>query len=177
MLSAPFLRGAIRQAPTRSARRLRRALLALIGMFALCLPAIAAYKLSPALFPAPDIVAAPEPGCDVALSACVANVPGGTVRLEFLTHPVPLVKPFRVALTTQGISPDRIEIDLAGMEMDMGPNRTAFRSTGTGSGSHGAETSLPACVAGAMKWRATIILYTGHQRTVIPYEFLAGTNR
>ncbi len=157
-----------------SAGSLRRVLLGLIGALMLALPIVVAYKLSPILFPTPDIEVLPATGCNIVQRACPASIPGGVVALRLLAPSTTLAGSFQVSLTTQGIVPDKVEIDFAGVDMDMGPSRTTLKPDGNGH--YTAETRLPACITGAMLWRATVVLHMRGQRAIIPYAFLSGTN-
>lgn len=150
----------------------RRKLLALVSGLTVSLVIVVGYKLSPFLFPPADIQVLPESSCDLQRAGCAVTLPGGKIDFEFLRRPIPLARPFQVSLTTVGIDPSKIELDFAGVEMDMGYNRTVLKSAGDGR--YLAEITIPVCVTGQMKWRATVIVHTRGQRLSIPYEFITG---
>ncbi len=175
---APLLHSPVEQRRYANARastgNLRRGLLGLIGALTLALPIVIAYKISPILFPAPDIETLPKAGCNIVQHACPASIPGGVVALRLLAPSSTLAGPFQVSLATQGITPDKVEIDFAGVGMDMGPSRTTLKPASDGH--YTTETRLPVCITGAMQWRATVVVHMRGQRTIIPYAFLSGTN-
>jgi hypothetical protein len=154
---------------------IRRLLLPLIYGLTIALLVVIGYKLAPTLFPPADARVLPDPGCDLQRTACSATVADGQIALNFLTRPIPLAKPFQVSLATRGINPGKVELDFAGIEMDMGYNRTVLKSAGDGN--YFAEITLPVCITGRMKWRATVIVHTRRERLSIPYEFLTGEAR
>ncbi len=150
----------------------RRKLMALIAGFAVSLVGVVGYKVSPLLFPPKDVQVLPEAGCDLQRAGCTAILPDGKIDFEFLTRPIPLARPFQVSLAVSGLEPRRVELDFAGVEMDMGYNRTVLQPTG--GGHYRADVTIPVCVTGAMTWRATVILHMRDRRLSIPYEFLTG---
>ncbi|MGE0080543.1 MAG: hypothetical protein AB7U81_04540 [Thiohalomonadaceae bacterium] len=150
----------------------RRALLTLIPGLVVALVMVIGYKAWPLVFAPEDVQILPEPGCDLQRARCVATLPDGKIDLEFLTRPIPLARPFRVALATSGIAPSRVELDFAGVEMNMGENRAVLRAVG--GGQYAADITLPVCITGPMKWRATVILHARNRRLSIPYEFSTG---
>lgn len=128
--------------------------------------------LRPIVFPPPDLVAAPDPGCDLQRSACVTEVASGSVDIRFEPRPIPAARPFRVRVMAKGLPLRKAEIDFSGTVMDMGFNRTVLAPAGDGS--HAAEVVLPACISGPMEWRATLVLHGGERRIVISHEFRTG---
>ncbi|ENO89641.1 hypothetical protein C666_04995 [Thauera linaloolentis 47Lol = DSM 12138] len=130
------------------------------------------FWLGPVLFPRPDLVVAPEPGCDLQRSACVTEVAPGAVEVRFEPRPIPSARPFRARVMAKGLSVRKVEIDFSGTTMDMGFNRTVLAVAGDGS--HAAEVVLPACISGPMEWRATFVLHGGDRRIVISHVFQSG---
>lgn len=151
----------------------KKILIDLIGMELLVLIVVVGYKLSPMLLPKADVTVHPDPACNLQRQACAVHLPaGGSVELTMGTRPVPLVKPFEVQVATKGIAAKRIEVDFAGMEMNMGYNRPEL--TPRGDGRFAAEATLPVCITGGMDWQATVIVDTGSERIAIPYHFSTG---
>jgi len=89
-------------------------------------------------------------------------------------HPVPMVKPFAVIVRTAGFSPDRVEVDFTGIDMNMGYNRPTLQASGDGR--FVAEATLPVCITGQMEWQATVLVDTGRERIAIPYRFASGSH-
>ena len=146
-----------------------------IGLELIALVVIVGYKLSPMLLPKADVTVQPDPVCNLQREACSVALPsGGRIQLTMGTRPVPLVKPFEVQVTTTGLSPSRVEIDFAGVDMNMGMNRPQLTERGTGN--YTAEVTLPVCITGQMDWQATVLLESGNERIAIPYRFSTGAH-
>ena len=146
-----------------------------IGLELIALVVIVGYKLSPMLPPKADVTVQPDPVCNLQREACSVALPsGGKIQLTMGTRPVPLVKPFEVQVTTTGLSPSRVEIDFAGVDMNMGMNRPQLTERGTGN--YTAEVTLPVCITGQMDWQATVLLESGNDRIAIPYRFSTGAH-
>lgn len=145
----------------------------LIGLELIALVVIAGYKLSPMLLPKADVTVQPDATCNLQREACSVKLPSGsTVQLAMGTRPVPMVKPFEVQVTTTGFSPARVEVDFAGVDMNMGLNRPQLAARGAGA--YAAEVTLPVCITGHMDWQATVLVETGNERIAIPYRFTTG---
>src|SRR5512145_854594 len=123
-------------------------------VLALAIVAVVGYKYSPLLQPASDLTVetATIPVCDLNKTACAADIPGGgRVELDISPRPIPVVKPLTVNATLSGIDADKVELDFAGVDMNMGYNRVAL--TAAGDGRFSGSTMIPVCVTGRMAWR------------------------
>ena len=153
----------------------KRILIDLIGLLLIALVVVVGYKLSPLLLPRADVVVQPDPACNLQRQACKATLPsGGTVELAMATRPIPMVKPFEVQVTTSGFSPGRVEVDFAGIEMNMGLNRPELAAHGNGR--FAAQVTLPVCITGAMDWQVTVLIENGGERIAIPWRFGSGSH-
>lgn len=151
----------------------KKILIDLIGLELIALVVVVGYKLSPMLLPKADVIVQPDPVCNLQRESCgVSLSSGGKVLLSMGTRPVPLVKPFEVQVTTSGFSPDRVEVDFAGIDMNMGLNRPQL--VARGEGSYAAEVTLPVCITGQMDWQATVLIEKGSERVAIPFRFATG---
>jgi hypothetical protein len=91
-----------------------------------------------------------------------------------------VVQPLRIDVRLMDLpTPDRVELDLAGYDMDMGYNRVLLepvvdadadadtpggtRFTGSG--------MLPVCVRDRMTWEARVLLYDGGTIRAAPFRF------
>ena len=134
---------------------------------------VAGYKLSPLLMPKADVTVRPDPVCNLQRQACAVDLPGGgKLSLSLGNRPIPLVKPFEVQVTTTGIVPARVEVDFAGIDMNMGYNRPEL--VAAGSGRFVGEATLPVCITGRMDWQATVLIERGRERIAIPFRFTSG---
>src|SRR5574343_467587 len=148
----------------------KKILMDLIGLELIALVVIVGYKLSPMLLPKADVTVQPDPACNLQQSACSVSLPGGgTVTLDVSARPVPLVKPFEIEVRTQGVEVRGVEVDLAGIDMNMGYNRPVLAARGDGR--YAAEATLPVCITGGMDWQATVLIETASQQIAIPYRF------
>ena len=145
----------------------------MIGMLLIALLVVVGYKLSPMLLPKADVTVQPDPSCNLQRGACAVDLPGGgRGELSSNALPIPMVKPFEIRVATRGISPGRVEVDFAGIDMNMGFNRPVLDQRSPGL--FAAEVSLPVCITGLMDWQVTVLLETGGERIAIPYRFSAG---
>jgi hypothetical protein len=153
----------------------KKILIDLIGLLLIALVVVVGYKLSPLLLPRADVVVQPDPACNLQRQACAVSLPaGGAVELAMGTRPIPMVKPFEVQVTTSGFSPGRVEVDFAGIEMNMGLNRPELAAHGNGR--FAAQVTLPVCITGAMDWQVTVLIENGGERIAIPWRFSSGSH-
>lgn len=151
----------------------RKILIDVIGILLIALVVVVGYKLSPLLLPRADVVVQPDPACDLQRQACAVKLPGGGgVELAMRTRPIPMVKPFVVEVRTAGFSAQRVEVDFAGVDMNMGLNRPQLAAQGDGL--FAGTVTLPVCITGAMEWQATVLIERGSERIAIPYRFSSG---
>jgi hypothetical protein len=160
-----------RQARTRLVNK--KILIDVIGILLIALVVVVGYKLSPLLLPRADVVIQPDPACNLQHQACMVKLlSGGGVELSMGTRPIPMVKPFEVRVTTTGFVPTRVEVDFAGIDMNMGLNRPEL--TAHGDGRFAGQVMLPVCITGAMDWQVTVLIESGGERIAIPYRFSSG---
>ncbi len=153
----------------------KKILIDLIALLCISLIVVVGYKLSPLLLPKADVTIRPDPVCDLQHDTCTVSLPsGGTVEIAMGTQPIPLMRPFRINVTTRNFSPSRMEMDFAGLEMNMGFNRIELARIDDAH--HVGEASLPVCISGRMAWQATLLIETGGERIAIPYRFVSGSH-
>jgi hypothetical protein len=148
----------------------RKILYDVLAILGIVLIAVVGYKLSPLLLPKADVSAVVEPGCDLHRRACGATLPdGGRIELSIAPRPIPMVTPLQVEVKAVGMQASKVEVDFAGVDMNMGYNRPELASTGPGL--FRAEAMLPVCVTGKMAWAATVLVETGRNRIAAPFRF------
>jgi hypothetical protein len=114
-----------------------------------------------------------EKACLLHRQACTATLPGGgQIEVSISPRPIPTVRPVNVAVAVKGIEPSRVEVDFAGIGMNMGYNRLELSRQPDGS--FAGEARLPVCVTGKMLWQATFMLETGTGLVSAPFQFEAG---
>lgn len=135
----------------------------------------AGYHFSPLLLPKSDVVATPDPNCNLHERACGATLPGGgRIELSIAPRPIPNVQPLAVEVRVTGSAPSKVVLDLAGARMNMGVNRGELAETAPGR--YTGSASLPVCVSGAMDWVATVMLETSRQRISAPFRFTSSSH-
>jgi hypothetical protein len=145
-------------------------------ILALAIVAVFGYKYSPLLLPKADLTIEPVAGCDLNKQVCHADIPGGgRIELNIAPHPIPVVMPLQVSVSLTGVEASKVEIDFAGVTMNMGYNRKtlAARSDGNFSG----DAMLPVCITGSMLWNVTLLVETMHQRIAVPFQFAAPVDK
>lgn len=155
-----------------SRSRLAVALWLPVAVLAVGVAGLALARVWPLLHPPVAERAALARGCDLLAEPCeVAFADGGRVRLHIRPHGIPVVHPLQVEVTLSGLpSPRRLELDLAGVDMDMGYNRVVLRA-GASRGEWLGETMLPVCVRARMTWEAQVLLHTDEGIRSAPFRF------
>lgn len=148
----------------------KKVLVDAIGIIALALVVVIGYKLSPLLLAKADLTVQPDPGCDLHRAPCTASLPGGgQLRLSIAPRPIPVVSPLRLEVEVVGREASRVDIDFAGVDMNMGYNRPELAALGGGRFS--GQGTLPVCITGGMDWRATVQVETDKERIAAPFVF------
>ena len=107
-----------------------KSLLSLIGLLALALLIVLAHRLAPSLQLASETL--PVSQCNLQQETCIASLPGGTsVSLTISPHPMPVLQPLQVEGVIGG-SPQRVALELTGVDMDMGQNRIELQAVAPG---------------------------------------------
>jgi hypothetical protein len=122
----------------------------------------------PLLFPDLEMLTV-DPACALRAGPCERALPGGG-RLRFGISPrhLPLMQPLQLTVELQGLAVQGIQVDIVGLNMDMGPNRTRLqRVDGVWSGS----TVLPVCSRSVMQWQAAVWLEQEGQTLAVPHRF------
>lgn len=131
---------------------------------------VVVYKVHPLLRPEPLFSAPLDPGCDLRSGPCIARFPeGGVLRFEILPHQIPVLAPLSLRVETQGLAVQGVEVDFAGVDMNMGFNRVALRALG--GGRFAGEGMLPTCVRDRMVWEAQVLLQTPGGLVAAPFRF------
>ena len=151
----------------------RTALLWLLAsLLAVTAVGVAVYKVWPMLYPHTGERAALNTACDLRTSACsVRFASGGQVVLDIRPRGIPVAQQLDIDVQLHEIpTPLRVELDLSGLDMDMGYNRIALTSTGTQGGFAGVGM-LPVCVRDHMSWEARVLIYLPDGIIAAPFRF------
>lgn len=98
----------------------------------------------------------PTAVCDLRAGPCRQVLAGGSVTFSILPGEIPLMKPLKLAVITEGLAPERVVVEMRGLNMEMGLNRTQL--TPVGGGNWAGETILPVCSQRRMEWEAAVHL-------------------
>jgi hypothetical protein len=139
------------------------------GLFA-ALAAAALHVAWPLLNPQIVASAPLDPQCDLRSGACTARLPnGGQVRFELEPRDLPLLEPLRIAVDVESLQALGVEVDFAGVDMNMGYNRPALAPEGPGR--FVGTTVLPVCVRHQMDWEARVLVRTPEGLVAAPFRF------
>lgn len=139
------------------------------GLFA-AMAAGALYVAWPLLNPAVVATAPLDPQCDLRQGPCTAVLPdGGRVRLGLAPSTLPLLEPLAIEVRLDGLRAFAVEVDFAGVDMNMGYNRP--RLAAEGEGRYVGNTVLPVCVRQRMDWEARVLVRTPDGLMAAPFRF------
>ena len=164
--------GALAPAPPRADARV-----ALLWVAAALLGAavvgVAVHKAWPVLFPSIAERAPLSPSCDLRGGACTARFPGGgSVRLDLRPRGIPTAKPLDADVRLADLpTPERVELDFAGVDMDMGYNRVTLTPARGDPTHYTGSAMLPVCVRERMLWEARILLHLPDGTLAAPFRF------
>ncbi|WP_233490291.1 hypothetical protein [Thiocapsa marina] len=151
-------------------RRTTALLWVIAGLLLVGVVAVAVYKAWPLLNPTLVEVAPLDPSCDLRAGPCDARLAGGgRVRFGIEPRSIPVVTPLRLAVETTGLNVRAVEVDFAGVDMNMGYNRTALASVGPGV--YEGQGTLPVCVRARMDWEARVLVHTPEGILAAPFRF------
>jgi hypothetical protein len=120
--------------------------------------------------PEASVTAPLDPACDLNAGPCSSDIPGGgRIEISIEPRPIPLLRPLKLVVKTQGLDARQVEVDFTGMDMNMGYNRPQLKQEGesrfTG------ETVLPVCITGGMVWQAAVVVTTPKLKAIAPFHF------
>ena len=161
-------------------------------------------KVWPLLHPPLSERAPLNPDCDLLREACqVRFADGGEVRLAIAPRGIPAVRPLQLEVGLNQLpTPERVEVDFRGVDMNMGFNRVRLQRAGAGADTDpGAGTDaggpsagiddsaasdadavterwrgqgmLPVCVRARMTWEAQVLLHYADGLRAAPFRFVS----
>jgi hypothetical protein len=111
-----------------------------------------------------------DPACDLRSGPCTSRLPaGGTITFAIEPRAIPVMEPVRLEVRVEGPSAGGVEVDIAGVDMNMGFNRPALAAQG--GGRFAGETTIPVCVRNRMDWEAKVLVRTPDGIVAAPYRF------
>lgn len=141
------------------------------GLLFLALAGVATYKVWPLLNPKLAEVAPLESGCDLRAGPCTGVLPGGG-RITFGISPrsIPVIEPLQFDVKLEGLDASAVEVDLQGVDMNMGFNRPRLQMAGEGH--YAGKAIIPVCVRNAMEWEARVLVSTDKGLVAAPFRFI-----
>jgi hypothetical protein len=120
----------------------------------------------------PEVVAsAPiDPQCDLREGPCIGTLPNGArVYFELTPRDLPLLEPLAIDVRLEGLRALGVEVDFAGIDMNMGYNRPSL--VAQNEGRYVGKTVLPVCVRYRMDWEARVLVRTADGLVAAPFRF------
>jgi hypothetical protein len=118
----------------------------------------------------------PVADCDLNTKPCVATLPdGGEMRVAITPRPIPTLAPLDIRVSLRGgvaETVQEIQLDLSGVEMEMGWNRVRLERTAAGA--FQGKANLPVCLSGRMHWQAAFLLNTRNGPLTAAFQFESG---
>lgn len=140
------------------------------GAVFLAVTAAAFYVAWPLLNPTVIWTAPVDPACDLRQAICESQLPSGaSVRFGLEPRTIPLLQPIRIDVEVRGMNTLGVEVDFAGVDMNMGYNRPALSSQG--GGHFTGEVTIPVCVRNRMDWEAKVLVRTTAGLVAAPFRF------
>ena len=72
-------------------------------------------------------------------------------------------------MSVDGVAVSNVEVDLTGMDMDMGYNRPKLKAQGNNQ--FLGKAIIPVCVRAKMDWEAKVLLQTDRGLIMAPFQF------
>ena len=149
--------------------RLNKTLLAVALLVLLGVGGYWLARLGPELFPDTRRLA-PDPACDLRSGGCTRTLPdGGVLTLRITPEELPLMQPLQLVVELDGREAAGVQVDISGINMDMGINRTRLEPDGEGRWT--GSTLLPVCTQQVMRWEAAVWLEDGTEILSVPHRF------
>ena len=110
----------------------------------------------------------PRQACNLRHGPCSQPLGGGELVFSISPRDIPLMKPLSLEVETRRLTAVGVAVEICGLNMDMGLNRTRLEPSGEG-GWRG-ETILPVCSQRSMQWEAVVQIET-EGRLEVPFRF------
>ena len=128
------------------------------------------YQLKSNILPLASLTTAIDPTCNLRASTCTSTLPnGGKVSFTITPKNIPLLQPLTLEVLTEGIQVFTVEVDIMGLNMDMGYNHVKL--TTETKGRFKGNTTIPICIRNKMDWQASVLLRTDQGLINAPFHF------
>lgn len=150
--------------------RTSRLLWILAALLFFAVAVVAWIRVRPLLRPDAAQVAPLDGSCELRAGPCEVSFPDGArVSFEISPRHIPAVERLRISVRTAGIDAGRVEVDFAGVDMNMGFNRVSLEPLGPAE--FAGTGMLPVCVRARMTWEAKVLLHTDAGLMAAPFRF------
>ncbi len=128
------------------------------------------YQFKNSFLPKAQEVAPIDESCDLREDSCTTIFSKGE-DISFSISPknLPLLKPLSLTVKSRDIQIENVEIDLVGMNMDMGPNHTSLKKIAKNH--YVGSTIIPMCSESKMEWEARVFIKTKNGSYMAPFKF------
>lgn len=128
------------------------------------------YKYKDYFSPKADVAYPFDAQCELKAGPCeTALKEGASVSFSILPRTIPLLKPLDLEVHVNGMEVYKVEVDFAGVDMNMGFNRNSLSVKEPGL--YTGQATLPVCVRSRMDWEAKVMLYTADSLITVPFRF------
>ncbi len=111
------------------------------------------------------------PECDLHQQSCTTKEGNSAVTLKIMPNPIPIARPLSIEMQIQNLEIVKAELDISGVNMYMGFNRTELEAQST-TGYTG-KSMLAFCTTKEMVWQVTVILYLKDGSQIqVPHELI-----
>lgn len=113
--------------------------------------------------------------CDLHKQSCSTGRGDVSLELDLGSNTVPIAKNFSVTVKLTGIKPEKVELDITGINMYMGFNRVTLKEVGDGI--YQGNSMLAFCTNDQMVWQVGVLLHLEDgAKQLAPFELIT-TNR
>ncbi|MCU7834354.1 MAG: hypothetical protein KZQ83_03790 [gamma proteobacterium symbiont of Taylorina sp.] len=115
-------------------------------------------------------IAAIDKNCNLHKDSCTTLLSNNrSITFSILPRNIPLLKPLKVQVQIHNINAQAIQIEITGINLDMGRFRTRLKDIGDSL--FQGMSSLPVCSKKIMKWQAMVSVKTEQNIISAPFHF------
>jgi hypothetical protein len=118
-----------------------------------------------------QIDALADPECDLRAGPCTTMLGNGrAIKFSIEPRSIPPLLPLSLRVDTIGFTAQAVDVELNGVDMNMGFNRFALQPDAQG---HFTATgSLSVCIRDVMEWEAAVTLVSDDMQASAPFRFI-----
>lgn len=109
--------------------------------------------------------------CDLHQQTCQAEQGAATVSLNITPQPIPIAKPLQINAVLKGLTAEKLELDISGINMYMGYNRVQLHADSEQTGHYKGSSMLAFCTNEVMQWQLTLLAHQADGSVIqIPFK-------